>query len=298
MALWGILAVFFILIFLGMLSFHTWVVKTTVCRLQKPHSPACTIVHISDLHGRTRFWNGRISRLINRWQPDLVCVTGDLTSRSEQLTHVLNELGRIESRFGLFFVPGNYEREERRFLRKRKFATAEYEQLREAWLSRMTVLENAAAFVQIDGRPVMLYGFDNSIYGNERNNVPDQSAFMDHSNGTAESANPAPLTVFLAHSPRIQRFIRQEGLAYDLLLCGHTHGGQVRLFGKTWGVYRDVYTGAKTDSDGSVFYVTRGLGTVKLPFRWNCFPEITVFYISPVADKSGVEKHSEMQEFS
>ncbi|MEJ8545925.1 hypothetical protein [Brevibacillus borstelensis] len=47
-----------------------------------------------------------MSRLINRWKPDLVCVTGDLTSRREQLAHVRNELGRIESRFGLFLCRG------------------------------------------------------------------------------------------------------------------------------------------------------------------------------------------------
>ncbi|MEJ8545927.1 hypothetical protein [Brevibacillus borstelensis] len=90
------------------------------------------------------------------------------------------------------------------------------------------------------------------------------------------------------------RFIRQEGLAYDLLLCGHTHGGQVRLCCKAWGAYRDVHTGAKIDADGSVFYVSRGLGTVKLPFRWNYFPEIAVFRISPDSDHNGEESSREM----
>ncbi|MEJ8545926.1 hypothetical protein [Brevibacillus borstelensis] len=85
-------------------------------------------------------------------------------------------------------------------MRKRKFAAAEYKQMREAWRSQMTVLENAAAFVRIDGKLVMLYGFDNYIYGNERNNLPDQSAPVDSSNGTARAANPV-LTIFLAHSP-------------------------------------------------------------------------------------------------
>ncbi|WP_254613171.1 hypothetical protein [Brevibacillus sp. HB1.2] len=86
--------------------------------------------------------------------------------------------------------------------------------------------------------------------------------------------------IFLAHSPNIISLIHSESLKADLLLTGHTHGGQVRLFNWTIGAYKHFHVGQKEDQSVGVFGISRGLGTSRLPVRLNCFPEITVYGIN------------------
>ncbi|MGG4443125.1 metallophosphoesterase [Brevibacillus fortis] len=247
------------------LAYHTTYVKTTTVKLTLPGVSPLTLIHLTDLHGRARFWNGELYKLVNAHDPDIVMVTGDLTQRSGQLTRVLNELAKIKSEDGIFFVPGNYEREAGRF-RKKVYSTAVYRSQKEAIQQVMTVLENESTVIEKDTSLIWIYGFDNSIYGNER--PPEQE--IRHAN----------LTIFLAHSPNIISMIHSERLKADLLLTGHTHGGQIRLLNRTVGAYKHFHIGQKEDQSVSVFGISRGLGTSRLPIRLNCFPEITVYAIN------------------
>ncbi|WGV59092.1 metallophosphoesterase [Brevibacillus brevis] len=248
------------------LAYHTTYVKTSTVKLTIPSVPPLTVVHLSDPHGRIRFWNGELHKLVNVHEPDLVMVTGDLTQHSGQLARVLNELAKVKSKDGIFFVPGNYEREAGRF-QKRVYSAAVSRSQKEAWQQVMTVLENESAVIEKDGSRIWIYGFDNSIYGNERH--------------TEKEIRQANLTIFLAHSPNSISLIHNEGLKADLLLTGHTHGGQVRMFNRTIGAYKHFHIGQKEDPFVGVFGISRGLGTSRLPIRLNCFPEITVYMINP-----------------
>ncbi|NRS17694.1 metallophosphoesterase [Brevibacillus sp. HB1.4B] len=254
-------------ILMGMifLAYHTTYVKATTVKLTLPGVSPLTLIHLSDLHGRTRFWNGELHKLVNAYDPDIVIVTGDLTQHSGQLTRVLNELAKIKSEDGIFFVPGNYEREAGRF-RKKAYSAAGFHSRKEAWQQVMTVLENESTVIEKDSSRIWIYGFDNSIYGNEQR--------------PRQEIQQANLTIFLAHSPNIISLIHSESLKADLLLTGHTHGGQVRLFNRTIGAYKHFHVGQKEDQSVGVFGISRGLGTSRLPVRLNCFPEITVYAIN------------------
>lgn len=86
------------------------------------------------------------------------------------------------------------------------------------------------------------------------------------------------MTILLGHTPDLIR--NAEPLGIDLLLSGHTHGGQVRLpiFGATAArisIGRKYAAGLHTFGNSKV-YVNRGLGTIVLPFRFLCPPEVTV----------------------
>ncbi|UKL00175.1 metallophosphoesterase [Brevibacillus brevis] len=255
-----------ILVGIIFLAYHTTYVKTSTVKLTIPSVPPLTLVHLSDPHGRIRFWNGELHKLVNVHDPDLVMVTGDLTQHSGQLTRVLSELAKVKSRDGIFFVPGNYEREAGR-LHKNVYSDAAYHSQKEAWEQVMKVLENESTVIEKGGRRIWIYGFDNSIYGNEQR--PEQEI---------QQAN---MTIFLAHSPNIISLIYNEDLKADLLLSGHTHGGQIRLFNRTVGAYKHFHVGQKEDQSVGVFGISRGLGTSRLPIRLNCFPEITVYMINP-----------------
>lgn len=247
--------------------FQTLYVQTTTVYVTVPRIPPLTLIHLTDLHGRTRYLNCSLHRLLTRWKPDIVCVTGDLVQHSGQLARLMEEIAKIEAKHGIFFVPGNYEREEIRGWQKRLYTAAELAACKKQWQSQMTVLENEESLIKIGEALIRVYGFDNSTYGNER-----YAAHRDEQR--------ADWTVFLAHSPNIISLIYEKGIHADLLLAGHTHGGQVRVCGRTFGAYKHFHVGQKKDKLVGLFSISRGLGTAKIPLRLNCFPEITVYLVN------------------
>lgn len=250
---------------LGYLVFQKGYVEVNRYPIPCEFGNGLRIVQISDLHGKTKFLNGSLSRLVNGLDADLVCVTGDLASRQRQLPRVIREIAKIRAKHGIFFVPGNYEKEESVGLgfRKRMIDGDSYRPLVEGV---MRVLVNEEFEVEVGESKVWIYGLDNSIYGNERY--------------TAEPcAGDGCFKLFLAHSPNAIHFLEENGLQGHLLLTGHTHGGQVRVFGRTFGAYKHFHTGVTRLGSGLYFAVNRGLGTVKIPFRVQCLPDIAVYEV-------------------
>jgi len=227
------------------------------------------MVQISDLHGRTRLWNGSVAEVVHSLRPDIVCVTGDLFNRLGQLPKVIQELERIECRH-LFFVPGNHERKEQIGpLLSRAFDEGEFtDVLRRIGTGRIRVLANEGEMVELGNTRVFVYGFDNSRYGKERYRPPE---------GEPEGA----FRLVLAHSPSIEGWMAKHGVGYDLLLAGHTHGGQIRFVRQLLKRYRRYHVGLKRTGPDRYFYVHRGVGTVHLPLRIACRPEIALFRIDP-----------------
>jgi predicted MPP superfamily phosphohydrolase len=91
----------------------------------------------------------------------------------------------------------------------------------------------------------------------------------------------APVRIAVAHAPEGQPFIAGRGAA--LMLCGHTHGGQVALPSGPVVVHGPLgrkYPSGLHDVGGLRLYVSRGLGNVDLPLRLNAPPEVALFTIS------------------
>jgi predicted MPP superfamily phosphohydrolase len=86
--------------------------------------------------------------------------------------------------------------------------------------------------------------------------------------------------ILLSHNPDyVAMLLEQETTSFDLALCGHTHGGQVRvpgLMGVVIPVQDPRFMSGLTDVGAGYVYTSRGLGVVGLPVRVNCPPEITV----------------------
>lgn len=97
--------------------------------------------------------------------------------------------------------------------------------------------------------------------------------------------------VLLSHNPDYVSALLRAGRAdFDVALCGHTHGGQVRLpgFGPLALQIEDPRLGGglvRTGSDQYV-YTSRGLGLVGLPFRFNCPPEVTVVTLRALSENA------------
>ncbi|WP_158289565.1 metallophosphoesterase [Paenibacillus flagellatus] len=225
------------------------------------------IVHITDLHGRTRFWTGTVAEIVESLRPDIVCITGDLFNRLDQLPEVMRELLRIGCPY-TFFVPGNHEREEKRGFRRRKFTEDEFVRvLRDIGIRHIRVLANEGELIEVKNSRVYVYGFDNSLVGRERLNPPYENV-------------DGAFRLTLAHSPSIVRWMSKRSIGYDLLLAGHTHGGQIRLFGRPIVRFGNYHTGMKEMEPGRSMYINRGLGTIHLPFRFGCRPEVALIRVA------------------
>ena len=96
----------------------------------------------------------------------------------------------------------------------------------------------------------------------------------------ALTRDAAPMTFLLAHDPR--RFTEAAALGVPLVLSGHTHGGQVvlPLVGALAAAKFPVVAGLGR-RDRTVMFVSRGVGTIYLPVRINCPPEVAVLTLQP-----------------
>ena len=91
----------------------------------------------------------------------------------------------------------------------------------------------------------------------------------------------------MAHEPDFADHVAMhpKGRFVDLILAGHSHGGQIRIPGLpplALPTYARIYPEGHYLVGNSQLYVNRGIGTVGLPLRLNCPPEITVATLQPI----------------
>ncbi|MES9504810.1 metallophosphoesterase [Streptomyces sp. NPDC000609] len=206
-------------------------------------------IHLGPILGRAH--TQRIVDTINRTQPDLVAVVGDLVDGTvADLGPAAEPLARLRSRQGSFFVTGNHEYYS---------GAAEWvDQVRELGLHP---LENAR---------VEIGGFDlagvNDVAGESEGQGPDFARAL----GDRDRTRAA---VLLAHQPVVIHDAVAHGV--DLQLSGHTHGGQ--LWPGNYLADLANPTGAGLDRYGDTqLYVSRGAGAWGPPVRVGAPSDITV----------------------
>lgn len=216
------------------------------------------IVHLSDLHIRTfASYFERVARAVNAQAPDLILLTGDYLERSRNVKGVQRLLKLLQAPQGVFAVQGNWE----------YWARVEGENLRRHFARVGTdLLINQRRDLELHGVPVSILGLDYPSSADSLARLQRQ-------------ADPARLNLLLSHVPAFDH--RNLESRVDLILSGHTHGGQVRLpFVPPF--YLPRYSGSfvsglyRVGNAGVPLYVTRGVGTSVLPVRFLCRPEITL----------------------
>jgi uncharacterized protein len=230
-----------------------------------PELDGLRVAHLSDFHlgvpSRGRVAVERAVAWVGERRPELVCVTGDLVSRRSGLPLLHELLGRLGPSYA---VLGNHDYA----LSRDPFAQPV--DLRS--LPGTRVLLNESVTLDLRGRRVQLAGIDPRLYVRGRARP-------------AELADPeADLRVLLCHFPGVARKLPQG--AFDLVLAGHLHAGQIvlpypggRLLlahprgREVAGVYRYGST---------VLHVSPGLGTTFVPFRYFARPEVTELVLTTV----------------
>lgn len=228
------------------------------------------VVHLSDIHvgsGMTRERLARVAELTNGCRPDLVLHTGDfLTHRSGAFDLPLYEaLARIRATFGQWACLGNHDFDDPARLVRR---------LGDAGVA---VLRDRLQRVSVDGTPIEIAGADFVFGGAARRETYDRlvRSFGPH----AEAPR-----LFLNHDPTAFAAL-PEGAA-DLVLSGHTHGGQVGIqLGATRAI---TVLGLLGIPDQGLFargemqlFVTRCVGFYGFPMRLGIPPEIALLVLRP-----------------
>jgi predicted MPP superfamily phosphohydrolase len=230
------------------------------------------IVQISDIHldeFTEPYFLREVIQRVNSLNPDLVLLTGDFVTVG-----------------ALTFVSGSHAA-----YRCAELLTTITCPLRLAVLGNHDVGVGAATVIdalQSNGIPVL----NNRHLPIERNGdriwiagVQDPGTSHPDLNLSVPNDPGAPV-ILMAHEPDYALTVQQHPRAkfVDLILSGHSHGGQIRLpflgplvlppLGR-------IYPEGHYHLDNMQLYVNRGIGTVGLPFRLNCPPEITVLTLNP-----------------
>lgn len=222
------------------------------------------IAHLSDMHYTGRIGKGFFDQVIGRTNaaaPDLICITGDLLDKTKYQDWIESTYGQLKARLGVFFILGNHDRYV-------KDVSALRSQLGQHGL------------VDVNGRwekleiPHPTDPADLFLAGNELPWFEGAEALE----GTGQLSGDRPaFHIAMCHSPDEKNWAATR--QFDLMLAGHTHGGQVRLpvigpiiAPSRYGVR---YASGVFQIGRMALQVSRGISGAD-PLRWNCPPELCI----------------------
>jgi uncharacterized protein len=233
------------------------------------------IAHLSDLHCSSlvsREYLARCVRITSEAEPDLVLLTGDYVTRSRRWVPGLAPLlTGLRARHGVLAILGNHDH----YVGADSVTQAVTE-------AGIPVLRNENRCLKVNGASLWIAGID-SMRAKQYRLTPRQQAAVDERMNAflcraLEGTDPEGFRILLAHSPDIFPDAQMAGV--DLVLSGHTHGGQVRfpLVGATVvpSKFGPRYAAGLFEEDGTSLYVNRGLGVVRWPIRFLCRPELSI----------------------
>ncbi len=231
-----------------------------VRELTLPFGRTVRVVQLSDVHAGIYMTRKEIARYADRvmaLQPDLLVITGDFISNSMAfLPDCIEELDRVETRYGTFATLGNHER-----------WYGKPAELRAAFRHcGIRLLVNRHEVIHTGQGPLAVAGIDDLATGH-----PNLEAAL-------RGIDPAVPTLLLSHRPEV--FPQAAAAGIPLTLAGHYHGGQIKLLGISPAQFRTRYPEGLYRIDDSRLYVSCGIGTTFTPVRFNVPPEVTLFNLT------------------
>ena len=225
-----------------------------------PQLEGLTISMISDIHSGMYMLEDdmfKYTEAVNGLGADMIFIPGDfVTSKNSEMIPFVKAFSGLKSKYGTYTCLGNHD-----FFANPDYITG---QLRE---NGMNVLRNETEELEIKGAKLMLSGVDDGRHANFT-----KVAYEAGSLNTAR--------ILLCHKPYF--FERAVAGQFNVMLSGHTHGGQIVLADIlgvkiTPAALASPYISGRYKMGDSLMYVSRGIGTVGLPVRVNCPPEVTLF---------------------
>ncbi|MEQ6377304.1 metallophosphoesterase [Bacillaceae bacterium S4-13-56] len=225
------------------------------------------ILQFSDTHLGFNYQIQEFESLINKMNElhaDLVLFTGDLIDapdRYQQFDKVGPLLKKIQSKDGKYWIYGNHDHG--------GYGTEILKDVMTA--GEFTLLQNEHQQIKKNRDFIFLSGLDDGMLGK-----PDLNLAL-------QGVNPETYTILMMHEPDFADLYTHSSI--DLMLSGHSHGGQVQLpyLGHLIAPpYGQKYVNGSYSVGESDFhlYVNKGIGTTRLPYRFLCRPEITLFTLN------------------
>jgi uncharacterized protein len=223
------------------------------------------VVQISDIHLQSGIGKRERSLIaqVNALKPDILFITGDFFSDKQkwelaaEITALTELIRSFKTTTGIFGVLGNYDN-----------PLSDPAIMKEFKAAGIDILNNENRAVALPNHKTLyLAGFDDSR--NKRANVKAFSGIP-----------PGVPVVLLVHDP--DNFGEAIAAEVNLLLAGHTHGGQIGisfLIEKSRSANKSSFMRGLFDAGKTKMYVNRGIGTTRVPTRFFCRPEITLLAI-------------------
>ncbi len=222
------------------------------------------ILHLSDLHLGHWVLLEDLEKVLTEadlFKPDLIVVSGDIADNLSQLGDAIKMICSLEPRLGVYACLGNHE-----YFRGLVKVKVTFES------SPASLLIDQVVTLDVDGEKLLLGGIDDPRWVS---GVKD-TFFKQHIDQCFSASDPhADFTLLLSHRPNALDYASARGV--NLTLAGHTHGGQVGLFGHSLleQILPEGYHWGHYLKDGSHLYTSSGVGHW-FPFRLGCPPEAPV----------------------
>ena len=265
---------------LGVLNSHDYEIVNKEIMIDNlpPELKGTTITLISDIHSGPYMKEEMMkeySDVVNDLRSDFIFIPGDFTNSNKMEVHPLaNAFRDLKASKGIYGVLGNHD----------YFSDPEYVANVISNETPVKLLRNSSEILNINGKELCILGCDDT---RQSGSAPD-NLLMSYFNSTIDKTKKSMSEknldydnipkLALIHKPYF--FEELKNLKLDLILSGHTHGGQVVL--ANFGDVNISFAGAVSKYISGLYrigksgmYVSRGIGSVALPIRFNCSPEIT-----------------------
>ncbi|MDO6739440.1 metallophosphoesterase [Wenyingzhuangia sp. 2_MG-2023] len=246
------------LIVLDSLWFEKYVIEWNHFDISKSNKNKIKIIQISDLHfDKLRYFHMSIAKKINSKKPDIVFITGDSVDKTEKIDSLNEFLELIDKSIPKYAITGNWEYWGNVNLTKLKNVFSK---------NNCELLINENRTINIRNREISIIGIDDFVGGN----ADFEKAI--------ENLKQTETNIVLSHCPEHRDIItKQKGsLNIDLVLSGHTHGGQITFLGivpfKPQGSGKYL-KGWYKESEPKM-YISKGIGTSILPIRFGARAEM------------------------
>ncbi|MDR1707749.1 MAG: metallophosphoesterase [Prevotella sp.] len=222
------------------------------------------IIFISDIHAGKYFPRKDVAELvrrINERNPDIILLGGDNTDKNTAYsTPFFEEIARLKSKYGIFSVLGNHDYWEDPQLIQEGLINCGF-----------NICDNQSYWIKEGNDSIKIGG------------VGDLWEDVQIIENTTNDVRQDDFCILLSHNPDYMELLNTD--LVDLMLSGHTHGGQVTLFGLYAPIMPSTFhseylqTGQKyrygwKEKNNTKLYVTTGIGTGKFPLRFFAQPEI------------------------
>lgn len=250
----------------GIYMGQTSPIYDTVNIAVKNLSTPLKIVQLSDVHISTLMTEDKVEKIVdkvNATSPDIIVLTGDIVdTKTKFANEAIDELKNLKANYGIYYVLGNHEyyHDTENIIQKLKDIG-------------FKVLINENDIVKINDKPILNIAGVADLMGNKMGFLkPDI-------NKTLEGIDTNIPTILLSHQPKIIEQTQDKPI--DIILSGHTHGGQIFPFSLAVLLDQPFIKGLHKINHNQIIYINQGTNLWGPPMRIGTHYEITLIDLIP-----------------